>query len=64
MKVKVFVNSFFLFVLILIGSDCVAQGRPCPRQPCPQTPITGIEILIAGGAALGIKKLIKAKNQA
>jgi len=56
-------SSFFLFVLMVIGSDCLAQGRPCPRPPCPTTPITGIEILLAGGAAFGLRKLLKAKNQ-
>lgn len=49
-----------LILLLLIGvvrTEVFAQGAP------PATPIDGgLSLLLAGGAAYGIKKLIKSKN--
>ena len=67
-KVRTLVGLFFFIALIFFSVDSFSQpgggggGRPCPRPPCPQTPITGIEILIGGGAVLGIRKLLKGKK--
>lgn len=34
-------------------------GNPCPFPPCnPDVPISGIEILLAAGGVLGVKKLL------
>ena len=65
LKFRSIISSIFFSALIFFSVDCFAQpgGEPCPQEPCPPTPISGIEILIAGGAAFGIRKLIKAKNQ-
>ena len=58
------IGSIFFGALMFFSVNCFAQpgGEPCPQEPCPPTPISGIEILIAGGAALGVRKLMKAKK--
>lgn len=70
LKIRIFVSLFFFTALVFINKETQAQkpgggggGKPCGGRfpPCP-TPITGIEILIAGGAAFGIKKLMKTKK--
>jgi hypothetical protein len=44
-------------------SACVLYAQPDPGGD-PDVPITGIEILIGAGGALGLKKLLgKRKNQ-
>jgi hypothetical protein len=65
-KVRIFVGLVFFIVLIFSGTLSFSQppgnGRPCPQEPCPATPIAGVEILLVGGAALGIRKLLKSKK--
>jgi hypothetical protein len=55
---RVLALSFLMCV-----SACVLYAQPDPG-PDPDVPITGIEILIGAGGALGLKKLLgKRKNQ-
>ncbi len=65
------ISLFFLLTLaivIVVGllQPAWAQppGNPCPGgPPCdPDVPITGIEILIALGGALGIRKFLTSKK--
>jgi len=64
------VSLFFLLTLaivILVGSiqPVWAQpGDPCPGgPPCnPDVPISGIEILLVLGGALGLRKFVKSKS--
>jgi hypothetical protein len=45
-------------------SACVLYAQPDPGGNPDDVPITGIEILIGAGGALGLKKLLgKRKNQ-
>ena len=60
---------YFLLVvtsLIFVGSlqqPAYSQPDPCPLPPCDgDVPITGIEILLVLGGALGIKKVIGSKK--
>ncbi len=66
-------RALFFFALIFFNMDwAIAQQLPacCPHSCPPGTagqchghvPISGIEILLAGGAALGIRKLIQNKR--
>jgi len=68
-------KSFLLFLgitivlIILVGSiqPLWAQpgggGNPCPFPPCnPDVPISGIEILLALGGILGIRKFLTGKK--
>ena len=57
-------------ILILVGSvqPVYSQpgggGNPCPFPPCnPDVPITGIEILLGLGGALGVKRLLGVKGK-
>lgn len=64
------VSLFFLLslaIVILVGTmqPVMAQpgGNPCPFPPCnPDVPISGIEILLALGGALGIRKFLTSKK--
>ncbi len=49
------------FVLLLISSSLWAQ--PSDPSGDPDVPITGIEILLAVGGALGIRKLINKRKK-
>ena len=68
---KSMVMRLLLILLLLIAIlpvDLMAQpgggGRPCPKPPCPPAvPISGIEILLAGGAALGLKKVLSNRRR-
>ena len=56
---RVLALSFLLCV-----SACVLYAQPGDPGGDPDVPITGIEILIGAGGALGLKKLLgKRKNQ-
>ncbi len=51
--------------LIALSFPFVVLSQPSgggPGEP-PDVPITGIEILIAAGGALGIRKLIQSRKQ-
>lgn len=37
-------------------------GAPCANPPCNPVPITGIELLIGMGAALGVRTVINKKR--
>lgn len=56
MRKFLFWHLILIFVAV-IGLPMIAYGQPGP-PPDPDVPITGIEILIAGGALLGLKKLM------
>jgi len=57
-----------LAIVILVGSiPALAQpgggSNPCPFPPCnPDVPISGIEILLALGGVLGLRKLVTGKK--
>jgi hypothetical protein len=56
---RVLALSFLMCV-----SACVLYAQPPDPGGNPDVPITGIEILIGAGGALGLKKLLgKRKNQ-
>jgi hypothetical protein len=56
---RVLALSFLMCV-----SACVLYAQPDPGGNPDDVPITGIEILIGAGGALGLKKLLgKRKNQ-
>lgn len=61
-------RALITFIFIILSSIAWAQpGDPCPGgPPCdPDVPITGIEWLLAAGAALGIKRFLSSgKNKA
>ena len=54
-KLALFYLRFAVFV-ILLGSVTPLLGQPV-NPPDPDVPISGIEILIALGGLLGIKKI-------
>ncbi|MEQ8361409.1 MAG: hypothetical protein RH948_01000 [Cyclobacteriaceae bacterium] len=56
--------SRIILLLTLILSSLAIQAQP-PNNPSgdPDVPITGIEILLAGGALLGLKKLMGKSKQ-
>lgn len=59
-------SSFFLFFLLILPAGlCFAQPGGDPGGGGnPTVPISGIEILIGAGGALGLKKMLgKRKNQ-
>lgn len=61
-------KSILFGALIISSAALYAQpgggGKPCPRPPCPQVPITGVEYLIGIGGLYGVKKLIdRSKNK-
>jgi hypothetical protein len=49
-------------VILLTGFCSVALAQPGP-PPDPDVPITGIEILLGLGGALGLKKLLSSKGK-
>jgi len=68
---KIHFHKFYKALIVLtfffIDINCsIAQPGGhghCPKPPCPPpVPITGIEILIAGGVALGVRKLFGKKS--
>lgn len=52
--------STFLFVILAFVAH--AQPGPPPPDPGQPLPITGIEILLVGGAALGASRVLKRRN--
>jgi hypothetical protein len=63
MKVR-HIFCFILFFVFITGSLLAQPGDPAGD---PDVPITGIEILLGMGAALGVKRILglnrKSKNQ-
>jgi len=56
-------TKIFLCLALCVLVLTVANAQPPPGDPpLPDVPITGIEILIALGGILGIKKLIARKK--
>jgi hypothetical protein len=55
---KVFLPLFFLFAFI-----GMANAQPGDPAGDPDVPITGIEILIGAGGALGIKKMLDKRKK-
>ncbi|MFZ1809430.1 MAG: hypothetical protein WAU36_19525 [Cyclobacteriaceae bacterium] len=53
----------YILALTLILISMVAFGQPGDPSGNPTVPITGIEILLAGGALLGFKKLMGKSKQ-
>jgi hypothetical protein len=54
-------KTHLTIVLLLFASTLLAQ--PGDPSSDPDVPITGIEVLISGGLALGIRHLLKRKKQ-
>lgn len=55
--------NFVVVVLLLVLYPVALLAQPGP-PPDPDVPITGIEFLVAGGALLGIRRLLgKKKNK-
>lgn len=55
---RILVLSFLVCVVAL-----AAQAQPGDPGGDPDVPITGIEILIGAGGALGIKKMLKKRKK-
>lgn len=55
---RVLALSFLMCV-----SACVLYAQPGDPGPDPDVPITGIEILIGAGGALGLKKLLNKRKK-
>lgn len=55
----------FIIILLLSSLAWAQPGDPCPGgPPCdPDVPITGIEWLLAAGAALGVKRFLNRKGK-
>lgn len=55
----------FIAFGLLVLTPLVSSGQPSGGGPAgePSVPITGIEILLTIGGALGIRKLIKDRNK-
>ncbi len=50
---------FFLIAVLFLGTSTAIFAQPDPPgDPPDPVPITGIEILLAVGGALGIKRII------
>ena len=47
---------------IILFTALIANGQPTDPAGDPDVPITGIEILIALGGALGIRKFLTSKK--
>ncbi len=59
-----------IFVLMFCAFNCLIMAQPEPMAPGPPppdpgepVPIGGLEFLLIGGAALGIKKVISSKKK-
>jgi hypothetical protein len=58
-----FKKALVVFVLLFAGTvQTFAQPGDPESDPDNAVPITGIEWLIAGGCALGLRKLLSAKK--
>lgn len=51
----------FIFVQ-LISFSLLAQPGPPPPDPGDPVPVTGIELLLVGGAAIGVRKFYKRRS--
>lgn len=57
---------FFAIIILSVASITVVNAQPPPPgNPGvdPDVPITGIEILIGAGGALGLKKLLNKRKK-
>lgn len=52
---------YTLYFLLFTASSVLAQ--PGDPGPDPDVPITGIEVLIGAGGALGVKKILDKKKR-
>ncbi len=53
---------FFAIVVVSLGSSTFASAQPGDPSGDPDVPITGIEVLIGLGGALGLKKMMSKKK--
>jgi hypothetical protein len=53
---------FFAIVAVSVGSFKFASAQPGDPSGDPDVPITGIEVLIGLGGALGLKKMMSKKK--
>lgn len=58
MKLK-FIFSLIVFLFLAI---CTVDAQPGPPGD-PDVPITGVEILLVAGGALGLRKIISSKKK-
>ena len=59
-------RKILVIIIVLVSIQvCIAQppGPPNNGNPPGSVPITGIEYLLAGGALLGLRKLMRSKKQ-
>jgi len=61
MKLNDFIRRLFLSTVLCVGVF-VANAQPNNPAGDPDVPITGIEILVVLGGALGVRKFISARK--
>lgn len=54
---------FLALIIFLVGPLMIAYAQPGDPGGDPDVPITGIEILIGAGGALGIKKMLQKRKK-
>jgi hypothetical protein len=55
-------RGFFAILVVSLGSSTFAPAQPGNPGGDPDVPITGIEVLIGLGGALGLKKMMSKKK--
>lgn len=55
--------KFSFVFLITLGSSTIVNAQPGDPGGNPDVPITGIEVLVGIGGALGVKRMLKKKNK-
>jgi hypothetical protein len=56
-------KGYVLFLFTFLSSYSVINAQPGDPGGDPDVPITGIEILIGAGGALGVKKVLEKRKK-
>ena len=55
--------KFYFVLFVIFSCSKLAIAQPGDPGGDPDVPITGIEVLIGIGGALGVKRMLKKKNK-